>query len=89
MIHPITAEEMAALNALLAGARTAGEVAARTSRNAWAVLRGMELREPALAYAQRDHALGEVWSPTLLGIAAVETGEHGGRRGEEGSGEGG
>ena len=72
MIHLVTAEEIAALNALLAGARTAGEVAARTSRNAWAVLRSMELREPSLAVSEEDRELGEVWNPTLLGVAAVE-----------------
>ena len=62
------------LNALLAGARTTKEVAARTSRNAWAVLRGMELREPQLAHAAPDPKLGEVWEPTLLGRAAIEGG---------------
>ena len=72
MIHLITAEEIAALNALLAGARTAREVASRTSRNAWAVLRSMELREPSLAVAEEDCELGEVWNPTLLGMAALE-----------------
>jgi hypothetical protein len=74
MIHLITAEEIAALNALLTGARTAREVASRTSRNAWAVLRSMELREPPLAVAEEDGELGEVWNPTLLGMAALEGG---------------
>lgn len=74
MVHLVTAEELAALNALVAGARTATEVAARTTRNAWAVLRGMELREPPLAIAEPDGELGEVWSPTLLGHAAIEGG---------------
>jgi hypothetical protein len=74
MIHLVTAEEIAALNALLAGARTAREVASRTSRNAWAVLRSMELREPSLAVAEEDWELGEVWNPTLLGVAALEGG---------------
>jgi hypothetical protein len=72
MVHLITAEELAALNALVAGARTARDVAARTTRNAWAVLRGMELREPPLAFSEPDGELGEVWSPTLLGQAAIE-----------------
>ena len=72
MIHLVTAEEIAALNALMAGSRTAREVAARTSRNAWAVLRSMELREPALAVSEEDRELGEVWNPTLLGVAALE-----------------
>jgi hypothetical protein len=74
MIHPVTAEEVAVLNALVAGARTAKDVAARTTRNAWAVLRGMELREPPLAVSSPDGELGEVWSPTLLGEAAIEQG---------------
>jgi hypothetical protein len=74
MIHLVTAEEIAALNALLRGARTAKDVKARTSRNAWAVLRGMELREPSLAFAEADSDLGEVWEPTLLGRAAIEEG---------------
>jgi hypothetical protein len=74
MIHLVTAEEIAALNALIAGARTTTEVAARTSRNAWAVLRGLELREPPLACAERDPRGGEVWGPTLLGEAAIEKG---------------
>ena len=72
MIHLVKAEEIAALSALLAGARTAKEVAARTSQNAWAVLRGMELREPPLAVREEDRELGEVWNPTLLGLAAME-----------------
>jgi hypothetical protein len=76
MIHLVTAEEIAALNALLAGARTARDVAARTSRNAWAVLRSMELREPSLAVAEKDGELGEVWNPTLLGRAALEGGHN-------------
>jgi hypothetical protein len=74
MVHLVTTEEVAALNALVAGARTAKEVAARTTRNAWAVLRAMELREPPLAVAEPDEELGEVWSPTLLGQAAIEDG---------------
>lgn len=74
MIHLVTAEEVAALNALLTGARTAKDVAARTTRNAWTVLRGMELREPSLAVAEPDRELGEVWTPTLLGEAAIEDG---------------
>jgi hypothetical protein len=74
MIHLVSAEEIAALNALLAGAKTTKEVAARTSRNAWAVLRGMELREPSLACSEPDEDLGEVWEPTLLGRAAIESG---------------
>lgn len=73
MVHLVTAEELAALNALLHGARTAREVASRTSRNAWAVLRGMELREPPLAYSEPGEE-GEVWEPTLLGRAAIERG---------------
>jgi hypothetical protein len=76
MIHLVTAEEIAALNALLTGARTTREVASRTSRNAWAVLRGMELREPSLARAEPDEQEGEVWKPTLLGRAAIERGTH-------------
>lgn len=82
MIHLVTAEEIAALNAMLTGARTAKEVAARTSRNAWAVLRGMELREPPLACSEPDGELGEVWEPTLLGRAAIEEGTR--KRGSQG-----
>jgi len=74
MIHLVTAEELAALNALMAGARTARDVAARTTRNAWAVLRGMELREPPLAFSEPDGEDGEVWRTTLLGEAAIERG---------------
>jgi hypothetical protein len=74
MIHLVTTEEVAALNALMAGARTAKDVAARIPRNAWAVLRGMELREPPLAISQPHGDLGEVWNPTLLGEAAIEAG---------------
>src|SRR5690348_16870946 len=66
MIHLVTAEEIAALNVLMRGPRTAKEVAARTSRNAWAVLRGMELREPPLAFSEPTEE-GELWEPTLLG----------------------
>ena len=73
-MHLVTAEEVAALNALLTGARTARDVAARTTRGAWAVLRGMELREPPLAFSETDGELGEVWRPTLLGKAAIEDG---------------
>ena len=73
MVHLVTAEEIAALNALMRGARTAKDVRARTSRNAWAVLRGMELREPSLAVSEPG-AEGEVWEPTLLGRAAIEDG---------------
>ena len=65
---------MAALQALVTGARTAKDVAARTRRNAWSVLRGMELREPPLAVSAPDGELGEVWAPTLLGQAAIESG---------------
>jgi hypothetical protein len=72
MVHLVTAEEVAALQALLTGARTAKDVAGGTTRNAWTVLRGMELREPPLAVSQPDGALGEVWTPTLLGQAAIE-----------------
>ncbi len=73
MVHLVTVEEIAALNALLRGARTAKEVSARTRRNAWAVLRGMELREPQLAFSEPGEE-DEVWEPTLLGRAAVEDG---------------
>lgn len=73
MIHLVTAEEIAALNVLMRGPRTAREVAARTTRNAWAVLRGMELREPPLAFSEPSEE-GEVWEPTLLGRAALEEG---------------
>jgi hypothetical protein len=75
MIHlVVTAQELAALNALLHGASTAKDVAQRTSRNAWAVLRGMELREPPLACSEVDDGGGEVWEPTLFGRAAIEQG---------------
>lgn len=85
MVHLVTAEEIAALNALICGARTATEVAARTSRNAWAVLRGMELREPPLVVSEPGEE-GEVWEPTLLGRAAIEDGTRRRRRGARGGG---
>ena len=71
MIHPITAEELAALNALMAGPRTVRDVAAKVGRNAWAILRSMELREPALVERDLDRGTGEeLWSPTPIGVAA-------------------
>jgi hypothetical protein len=73
MTHPITAEELSALTALLAGARTVRDVAARIGGNARVTLRSMELREPSLVVSQPDSELGEVWGATVVGVATLKS----------------
>jgi len=72
MFHPVTTEDLAALGALAAGARTAKDVAARVGKDVWVSLRTMELREPALVRSEADPTVGEsVWAPTDLGLEAL------------------
>ena len=72
MFHPLSSEDLAALGALAAGARTAKDAAARVGKDVWVRLRAMELVEPALVVSEADPANGEtVWAPTDLGLEAL------------------
>jgi len=58
------------LSALLAGARSTGDVSASLGTDASVILRAMELREPSFAKRQIDRWNGEEWLPTRAGIEA-------------------
>ncbi|MCW3032041.1 MAG: hypothetical protein QOK19_1266 [Solirubrobacteraceae bacterium] len=81
MIHPLTSEELVALSALLAGARTVREVARRGGKDARVTLRSMELREPSLVVSQPHPALGEVWGATVDGVSTLKRARASGRTG--------
>lgn len=67
----LEARELAAVNALLDGARTALEVDSAIGGEGWATLRAMELREPSLVTSRFDRAAGEVWAATTLGVRSA------------------
>ncbi len=68
---PATDEELAALRALLAGARRAQDIAATVGYDASIILRGMELREPSFVTRHIDPRRYEIWLPTDEGIKAA------------------
>jgi hypothetical protein len=80
MLHPLTPDELAALNALIAGGRTVRDVVERVGRHARRTLRALELREPALVERATDARLGtEVWVATVEGVAARDEAAPAGR----------
>jgi hypothetical protein len=72
MLHPISAEEVAVLNALLAsGTGKARDVAGELAGHVRTVMRSMELREPALVSCRHEDG-EEVWRPTADALRALE-----------------